>query len=420
MHQQNCRGILADDLTGAMDAGVQLAKQGITVRVALSPVSLGPLIEGSDAVVVNTESRNLKADAARTAVRDAADQLAACGCPILYKKIDSTMRGHIGAEIETLLSLDDKPIVVAPALPFLGRITRDGVHYVDGIPLADTEFANDPFAPVPHSRITDIIGMQYGGSVLSIPLSCVRQGVTPLGDAIGRAVSKCRVIALDAETEEDLAIIAEAAEGMILCGSAGLLGAYSARMSAPRSFRTHAPIARFAVLSGSPAAMSKAQIAAAASALPDIPFFSHPVARLEDELLHLHFMAITDALRKGESILVDAAGSSKADVHAKAGGDTVKLSAESGKLQSTLQAVAWAAVKAGSQALVLFGGDTAIAVTRALGASGIEIDCEIEPYMPYGRLIGGEFDGLPVVTKAGAFGSEGSLVAIIDRLTHGF
>jgi uncharacterized protein YgbK (DUF1537 family) len=67
-------------------------------------------------------------------------------------------------------------------------------------------------------------------------------------------------------------------------------------------------------------------------------------------------------------------------------------------------------------ALVLCGGDTAVAACRALGASGIELSGEVEPGVPQGRLVGGDLPGLPVVTKAGGFGSPKVFQAVIRSL----
>jgi len=63
----------------------------------------------------------------------------------------------------------------------------------------------------------------------------------------------------------------------------------------------------------------------------------------------------------------------------------------------------------------LFGGDTAFAAAEGLGAKGIEIKGQLEPYIPYGEWIGGVSPGLPVVTKAGGFGKENSLVELFKN-----
>ena len=66
--------------------------------------------------------------------------------------------------------------------------------------------------------------------------------------------------------------------------------------------------------------------------------------------------------------------------------------------------------------LVLVGGQTARLVCRRLQAQGVRIEGELEPGVPYGRLIGGVWDGLPVVTKAGGFGGPDTLLDAVRAL----
>ncbi len=69
--------------------------------------------------------------------------------------------------------------------------------------------------------------------------------------------------------------------------------------------------------------------------------------------------------------------------------------------------------------LFLTGGETALAVCRALGATEIDILGELEAGIPWGRLAGGIAPGLQVVTKAGGFGRSDSLVHVLDALYFG-
>lgn len=67
--------------------------------------------------------------------------------------------------------------------------------------------------------------------------------------------------------------------------------------------------------------------------------------------------------------------------------------------------------------LVLSGGDTASVVCRALDARAIELRREIAPGIPCGVIVGGAFDGLPVVTKSGGFGPPDALIEVADFFT---
>src|SRR5581483_5227412 len=94
-------GIQADDLTGACDAGAPFAARGLSTLVVVP----GPTGARADPVpepavrVVDTESRGLPADRARARARTAAAALASAGPAVLYKKMHSTARGPVGAEL---------------------------------------------------------------------------------------------------------------------------------------------------------------------------------------------------------------------------------------------------------------------------------------------------------------------------------
>ncbi|KGI83365.1 membrane protein, partial [Exiguobacterium mexicanum] len=97
--------------------------------------------------------------------------------PLIYKKIDSTFRGNIGIEIETVMSEANlKLAIVAAAIPAAGRVTLNGECLVNGKPLIETEFASDPKTPVVSSRIQTIIHQQTALPVIEISLEQIRSG----------------------------------------------------------------------------------------------------------------------------------------------------------------------------------------------------------------------------------------------------
>jgi uncharacterized protein YgbK (DUF1537 family) len=143
--------VIADDLTGAADTGVQLTRAGHRTAVAF-----GGEHKGLDAVVVDTDSRGLPADEAAARVRAAARQLA--GVPILMKKVDSTLRGPLAAEIGAAVEASGRTVaVVAPAYPATGRTTVGGVQLVDGEPVHRTRFAHDPVHPVHEADLVKLL-----------------------------------------------------------------------------------------------------------------------------------------------------------------------------------------------------------------------------------------------------------------------
>jgi uncharacterized protein YgbK (DUF1537 family) len=153
--------IIADDFSGANDVGVAFANAGRQVSVLLDSSVESDTLENADVFVICTDSRDLTAADAFLRLRQTCDHFRLSQRqPQLIKKVDSTLRGNVGAEIDALLHCGYDMAVIAIAAPEAKRQTRGGLCYVDGVPLAETEFASDPKSPVRSSRILDIIRAQ--------------------------------------------------------------------------------------------------------------------------------------------------------------------------------------------------------------------------------------------------------------------
>ena len=72
-------------------------------------------------------------------------------------------RGNSGAERTALLRASgEKRLPFLPAYPQVGRTTVGGVHLVNGVPVAESVFGQDPFEPVRHSSVAELIAAQSG------------------------------------------------------------------------------------------------------------------------------------------------------------------------------------------------------------------------------------------------------------------
>ena len=205
--------VIADDLSGAGDTGLQFAKRGLrTVVLFDAAASLDPGEDSPEVVVLDTDSRQVISAEANRRVREATRCLRRLGAPLVYKKIDSTLRGNVGAEIATLL--DAYPGVgclVAPAFPAKGRTVVGGRLFVRGTELAKSEFARDPLWPMTDSRAAMIVRRQSWLRVGEIPLEVVRQGAEAILASAEEHFAVGRPICVsDAEPTEDLAAIAQA------------------------------------------------------------------------------------------------------------------------------------------------------------------------------------------------------------------
>lgn len=161
--------IIADDFTGALDTGVQFAVHGIHTRVVVDP-DVDLTAQEVKVLVVDTETRHLPAAEAYEVVAGLTRRARCAGVSYIYKKTDSALRGNIGAELAAVLQASGcRQLPFLPAFPQTGRITRDGVHYVDGVPVTESPFGKDPFEPVTHSVVTELIAEQCDLPARSFP-----------------------------------------------------------------------------------------------------------------------------------------------------------------------------------------------------------------------------------------------------------
>lgn len=154
--------VIADDLTGGLDTGVQFALRGITSRVMVNrrKWQSGKIDEGQ-VLILDTETRGMEGPKAYKTVKDIVKEACRDGVNCIYKKTDSGLRGNIGYELQGVLDgLDGGLLHYVPAYPKKGRITRQGIHYVDGVPVAESSFGADLYEPVKYSYIPDIIHEQ--------------------------------------------------------------------------------------------------------------------------------------------------------------------------------------------------------------------------------------------------------------------
>jgi len=412
-------GVIADDFTGACDVAVQFRKRGLECVVLTDEESLAGLTGKFDAVVVDTESRNLLPEVAYRKVRATVKTLKKTGVRLVYKKIDSTLRGNIGTELDAVMDeLGLKAAIVAPAFPAHRRTTLNGHLLVNGEPLERTEFAQDPMTPVSESHIPTLMKRQTKRRVAHIDLAEVRAGVDLLKKEIRRLIEKrTQIVVADAETQEDLAKIAEASmdSKALPCGSAGL-AEECARLLSPRL--------GLLVVSGTVNAVTLDQIAAAAEELdikilePDLSDILTSEEKLKAEIERLEDEA-EEAAADGRDVVIRLAKSKDLLSKVQESGKELGMSrleiAE--KLLSILsESFKRIIAKRRFAGVILIGGDTSIRIMNSVAAKGVRIEKEVLPGVSMGRILGGDHEEMLVVTKAGGFGDSHTLVQIMKSV----
>ncbi len=416
--------LIADDVTGAMDTGVQVLKCRHSAIVVLDAKDYpygtishkGP---ADDFTIINTNTRWGSQQEAFKKVSDTAKLLRERRLELVYKKIDSTMRGNVGAEIKALLQTTGaKAVVMTPAIPSNGRVVVNGSLLVNKVPLEKTAFAEYPASKIKDSYIPNIISSQFDGGI------CVlrQNSAARMSSAISNGIAdNTKVFVIDAETTEDLANIIKSIynrrQSLLLCGSAGLFeqyirlsftcdktagGRYRPVLSAQNKDK---PVL---TVSGSMNEATYQQIDYACensrSATELVQFDANSIA---DEKTVLRFAElIRDKLGKETNVIFAPSRRRLPErTHPAAVVKTMALI-----LKRAL------ASRVDIAGFVLVGGDTCYHCLRGLSVRAIRILDELEPYVPIGRLIEGPFDSFPVITKAGGFGKTSVLLDGINYL----
>ncbi len=204
--------IVADDLTGANTAGVLLTKAGFRILTIVRDSSVeGFQVAGYDAIVVNAMSRGLTAEAARSTVAKDTEALLAKHCRYFCKRIDSTIRGNLGAEVEGMLHAlgPDHVAVCVPSYPASGKITIGGYLLVNAVPVARTAAGHDPLKPVRNSYMPHVFAEQTGLPSTVIPLAVVAKGTDALIGSLKASVAAGnRIIVIDSASEADIDLVA--------------------------------------------------------------------------------------------------------------------------------------------------------------------------------------------------------------------
>lgn len=395
--------IIADDFTGANDTGVQIKKHGLAASVLLKTDDLSQT-QGS--VVLDTESRVISAEDAYARVKEALQAALKEGeYEFLYKKVDSTLRGNIIAEVKAMVEVCQPELVVfAPAFPKAGRTTENGIQKVNGTPLLATEMVRDPRNPIAYDDIVKLLSEGLNVTVTHHDLDAVRRDNLTLENGYHT---------FDAVYTSDMQMIAKSVnenhKRTLWIGSAGLAEGF---------FAEKYPNRPVLAIMGSVSESSMTQMEYANK--HHVPIIEIDMTAILDGAdCKVWADEAIKMLQSGSDLILTAARTKedyqKVLDYAKqknvSGVEVSALTKETiGKLVSTILA------KVKVSGLFMTGGDTAISIINHLGAQGSRIDSEVLTGFVLSRLQGGANDGLPVITKAGAFGGLKDVYYCIYRM----
>nr|WSW65019.1 four-carbon acid sugar kinase family protein [Streptomyces sp. NBC_00995] len=372
-------GILADDLTSAGDGAAPFRRTGHEARILLSTPGAGALpVTGVTAVDLGTRLLDERAAAART--ERAARRFA--GSALLFKTVDSTLRGHVAAEVRAAWTGSGRrAVVLAPAFPAEGRVTVEAVQYVRGVPVHESDFARDPVHPVRCSHLTTV----FPDAVVVGP-----DRAAELPGLIGRGA----LIVCSAATDGDLDRLVAAVprlDDVLWVGSPGLAAALARRCT-----RADGPVA--------PApAPARRPLVVVGSA--------HPATRRQLAALRARADARGVVVGHDPAPAVEALRALTAAVLIVQTPDERHAPPTAHLLARSLAAVVRTlAGERLTDALVVTGGETAATVFQSLGIDGLDLLDEPEPGVARGTPLGSS--SLPVLIKAGGFGDDEMLLRL--------
>jgi uncharacterized protein YgbK (DUF1537 family) len=417
--------IIADDLTGANDTGVQFVKQGLKTVVYLTPPDVTSFHEDKVSVV-NTDSRSLSAKKAYEVYCEFARKLNNKSQPFIYKKVDSTLRGNIGYEIDGLM--DELPFsycAFAPAYPKNGRMTIGGYHLVHGELLEDTELAKDVKFPMTESFIPHLLAKQSSRKIGMI-------GVTQLrGNELAKEVQSLlsegvEIIVFDSATDADLQAVADflkTDDNVLWVGSAGLANAYSTNLASStkkKEFVERINSLPTLTIAGSISNITREQIAYQQEHGAHL-ISIHPLQLLKDEEDAL-FVSLEEAkgiLASGQDVVITTQVSEEVseevqsyikDVHIESFELGNMIASKLGQLAGRL------IEEVNVSGLILTGGDIAYQTCLRLGIDALEVVMDVDEGIPLCRVVEGAYANTAVVTKAGAFGQPMSLQSAMSLI----
>ena len=418
--------VIADDLTGS-NATCSLFKK-IGLRAASILKLQGDINYDVDVISYSTASRGLDKEEAYKKVSEAIKILKNKDVLVYNKRIDSTLRGNIGTEINAMLDNleDDRIAVVIPSYPDSGRIVVNQTMLVNGVLLENSDAGKDPKTPIKTSCVESLIqkGIKYSSTYFT--LSDIEQPIEEIVKKIQEAIKKSRVLIFDAVNNEDIIKISKA----IIHSDIDIVtvdpGPFTLYYSKELQKKNHLE-KKILMVIGSVTATTKKQIEYILQE-EDIFLVKMKVEDFfEKETCLKEIERIIAYIKKGiasyDLFLVTTSpigDEKKADLQKLAENLNTTVEEISKIIANTLTETVVKILKETQkfEGIYSSGGDITIALLEKLKAIGVEIREEVIPLAAYGRIIGGDFPNLKLVSKGGMVGDEKTIKLCLHKIKN--
>ena len=395
--------VIGDDITGANDTGVMFADAGFTTILQTKVESLYQVDFTKAEIFSVSTSARAAGEKAEDMTYVAVNKAIAKNVGSIYLKIDSTMRGSVSYQIKGALKAWSKKYpqvkaVVCPAYPVMGRTIEDGNLYVNHVPVNETASGQDRICPVLTSDMRELIE----GSV-SLPI----MDVDDLADTIANTHSDIFIV--DAKTEEDLTVIAEAiakiGPSIIPVGSAGLASKLKLSSKCESEAKYKPDWKRTLVFVSSIHDVSVSQIdyflktPRGKTATVFIPANAQILGD-EQALANLKQQIKVLCSIHRDTLIIQ---SNSAKLH----DESVDMTQVSKEIASNLSHLCQEVLESEKfDSVIIFGGDGAAALFDLLKITQMRLHYSIVPGVPLCTVESGPYKGLNILTKSGGFGKE--------------
>ena len=418
--------VIADDLTGS-NATCSLFKK-IGLRAASILKLQGDINYDVDVISYSTASRGLDKEEAYKKVSEAIKILKNKDVLVYNKRIDSTLRGNIGTEINAMLDNleDDRIAVVIPSYPDSGRIVVNKTILVNGVLLENSDAGKDPKTPIKTSCVESLVQKDIKYSSTYFTLSDIAQPIEEIAKKIQEAIKKSRVLIFDAVNNEDIIKISKA----IIHSDINIItvdpGPFTLYYSKELQKKNHLE-KKILMVIGSVTATTKKQIEYILQE-EDIFLVKMKVEDFfEKETCLKEIERVISFIKKGivsyDLFLVTTSpigDEKKADLQKLAKNLNTTVEEISKIIANTLTETVVKILKETEkfEGVYSSGGDITIALLEKLKAIGVEIREEVIPLAAYGRIIGGDFPNLKLVSKGGMVGDEKTIKLCLHKIKN--
>lgn len=421
--------MIADDLTGANANCSLMKKIGLNAATLLDVEAKIP--EKFEAFAITTDSRGIESKEAYEKVIKALTNAKSEKAELYSKRVDSTLRGNLGAEINAFFHVlgEDYMGIAVPAYPDTNRIVINGTMLVNGQLLLNSDAGRDTKTPVFTSEVIELFRKDLNYKSEIIYLEEIEKGKEYLSKLIlEKKNDGVKLLIFDGVINEHLELIAKAVLDTKIKFFSVDPGPFTSEI-ANQILDREDKLNKVLMVVGSVTDITISQIHELLNSNDNISVVkvdakklaieskrSEEINRVSEKALQLlkddDFILITSTpIDIGEKRLNLSDIAKTENKHI----DDISVMISSGLAEIAKNIVLSDYSFAGTY---MSGGDITVALTKLLGAEGLEIREEVIPLAAYGRIMGGLKPDMRVISKGGMVGNKDAMKICVEKLTQ--